>query len=105
MRGIKNISRRGDKVSLAYKILEGHNTKILSLQETRIQSQSEIPKHFKNLEHIYKICLWQASPQDPGSGILVFVKNTREFKKSNSLEKNKSMEISFEGNYFRTNQI
>jgi len=85
IRGLKTESLRQNKILLIKKILDNHYTKILSLQETRLKTFSDIPKSLRDLSHIYNISFCEANDSDPGSGILVFVKKKQKisFQKKN----------------------
>jgi len=78
IRGLKTENLRSEKVILVQKILSEHKTKILSLQETRINSVNEIPKQFTNFDHVYNIEICEAPNSDPGSDIIVFVKKQKK---------------------------
>ena len=85
IRGLKTEHLRGEKVDLIVKVLAEQNTKILNLQETRLNSLSHIPKELLYYNNIYKIAFCVASYQDQGSGILVFVKKTEEIIQETTL--------------------
>ena len=53
IRGLKTESIRKNKILTIHNILGDHNTKILSLQETRLTDFGELPTCLKNLKHIY----------------------------------------------------
>ena len=81
VRGLKSAESRQNKVNNITQLLAGTDTKFISLQETRLNDRTQIPKQFLHLEHIYHIFLCGATVNDPGSGILIFVKKTEEILK------------------------
>ena len=86
IRGLKTESIRKNKILTIHNILGDHNTKILSLQETRLADFGELPTCLKNLKHIYNISICEAPSTDPGSGIVVFVKKTENILIETKLE-------------------
>lgn len=83
VRGLKTVEIRQNKVDFLCKTLGEHNLKILSLQETRLSDKNQIPKDFLHLNHIFEIIFCGAPEQDPGSGILLFIKKTEEIIEQN----------------------
>ena len=57
IRGLKTEHLRGEKVDLIVKVLAEQNTKILNLQETRLNSLSHIPKELLYYNYIIYILL------------------------------------------------
>ena len=51
-------------------------TKILSVQETHLISDEEIPKRLSNFDHLYHILATHATPDDKGAGIILFINKT-----------------------------
>ena len=85
IRGLKTIESRQNKVNLILKLLAEPDAKFLSIQETHLNEKKQIPKEFIHLEHIFHIFFCGATENDPGSGILIFVKKTEEILKETIL--------------------
>ena len=85
IRGLKSVESRGKKVGRILKILAEHETKFVSLQETRLTDITQIPKEFVHLKHIYHIVFCGATELDLGGGILIFVKKTEDILKESIL--------------------
>jgi len=51
---------------------------LINLQETHLQSNEDIPQKFFEYKHIFHIIPSFASPQDSGSGILIFVNKVED---------------------------
>jgi len=84
IRGVKTENLRDQKVQLVSHILSNNKTRVLSLQETRITNDNQIPKDWLNFKHLYHIVSSNATEIDPGSGIIVFVKKTEDVLKTNA---------------------
>ena len=78
IRGVKTENLRDQKVQLVSHILSNNKTRVLSLQETRITNDNQIPKDWLNFKHLYHIVSSNATEIDPGSGIIIFVKKTED---------------------------
>ena len=60
-------------------------TNILSIQETHLLSDDEIPKRLKNFDHLYHIKASHATPTDKGAGIILFINKTEEVLNSDEI--------------------
>ena len=85
VRGLKTVELRKKKVDFISKILDEQNTIFLSLQETRLTEYDQIPTKIIHYEHLYHIIFCGATNDDPGSGILIFIKRTEEVLKNSNL--------------------
>ena len=85
VRGLKTVGLREKKVDFISKILDEQNTICLSLQETRLTDYDQIPRKLTHYNHLYHIFFCGATNDDPGSGILIFVKKTEDILKNSTL--------------------
>ena len=86
IRGIKVSSNSFHKVKKCISILENvQKTNILSIQETHLTSNDEIPKRLLNFNHLYHILPSHAPVNDKGAGIILFINKTEELIESAEL--------------------
>ena len=85
IKGLKTVALRENKTELICKILTNTKTYILNLQETRLQNRNEIPKKWLNFQHLFHILLCNATAEDPGSGLLIFIRKTYEILENNTV--------------------
>ena len=85
IKGLKTVALRENKIELICKILTNTKTNILNLQETRLKNKKEIPKKWLNFQHLFHILLCNATEEDPGSGILIFIRKTYEILENNTV--------------------
>ena len=86
IRGIKVSSNSFHKVKKCISILENvQKTNILSIQETHLASNDEIPKRLLNFNHLYHILPSHAPVNDKGAGIILFINKTEELIESAEL--------------------
>ena len=79
VRGINDKSRRSGKINKIISLLQKpKGTELINLQETHLQTNEDIPQKFFEYKHLFHIIPSFASPQDSGSGILIFVNKAEE---------------------------
>ena len=79
VRGLNDKLRRKGKVSKIISLLQKpQDTIVVNIQETRLQSNEDIPPKFYEHKHLYHIISSFSNPADSGSGILIFVNKTED---------------------------
>ena len=77
VRGLKVSSNSFFKIKKVVSNLENiQNTHIFNLQETHLQDDTEIPKKFKDFDHMYHILSTHATNVERGAGIILFINKT-----------------------------
>ena len=86
VRGLKVGSNSFFKVKKCISILEDvSKTTVLSIQETHLTSDEEIPRKLQNFNHLYHIISSHACHNDKGAGIVMFINKTEELIESEEL--------------------
>jgi exonuclease III len=77
IRGL-NCDKKNDKVDSICNELDKPQTKILNIQESRVKDSNKCLSLFRDYTNNYHMFCSNASNEDAGSGILLFVKKTEE---------------------------
>ena len=79
IRGLKVGSNSFFKVrKCVLKLEDVQKTNILSIQETHLKTDDQIPNKLKNFGHLYHILSTHAPENDNGAGIILFINKTEE---------------------------
>ena len=84
IRGL-NSDKKKEKLGIICKELEKPQTKILNIQETRIKDTNVFIKNFDDYLINYNFYFSNATDDDAGGGILIFIKKTEEIISQSSI--------------------
>ena len=96
VRGLRTPDLRRNKVDIIKKILDEKTSIFINLQETHLQDELEIPIEWTHLKSLYDIVFCGANANDPGSGIIVFIRKTEKIMEISTLVEGRLLHIKTE---------